>query len=291
MSNNSLVIENNFHRLASYGSLLPVLVVEAISSEGISCNHLLCYVNKLSLHTVADSQGLSIRLSESGWAWLVSGRRLFVWQFKSGDKKKTTDCYELELPPSDLSHKSDLITLLASPDQRPGHTDNQSLAVVAVSPEGILRFWPNVAYESHSNETALSEHLQGQECCSLVPLHSSSCLLATTSGSLVYISIARNTPIFRTLKTPQGVLTGFSRKFSSFIFGQEPVPSVETKSLVRILKHPKSCGDESVVYVLAGTVIQKWIIRPNSEMLISEQDVDKFLRNALLDSLWVGVIM
>lgn len=108
------VIDSAHHRLSAYGSMLPVLVVEAISNEDVPV------------------QSLSIKINANGWACLVSGTSLFLWKFNSGPSR-TCPCFELELPPSDLTFKADLVTLL------PVAGSDEAVSVLAVSPEGIVR--------------------------------------------------------------------------------------------------------------------------------------------------------
>lgn len=181
-------------------------------------------------------------------------------------------CYELELPPTDLAHKADLVALLLPPDHQ---TRETSLAVVAVSPEGTLRYWPNVAYEGHSFETAVHD-LHGQECYLLANINQTTCILGTSTSSLVCITInnadSGSAISFRTLKVPQGMLAGFGKRVTSFIFGSLPVAhSSEARPLTRILKAAtlstsSDTGTENIsVYVLAGAVVQKWFLYSNTE--------------------------
>ena len=256
------VIDSTHHRLSAYGSMLPVLVVEAISNEDVPV------------------QSLSIKISDSGWACLVSGTSLFVWKFNS-EPSRTCPCYELELPPSDLTFRADLVTLLTT-----GSTaSDDAVAVLAVSPEGIVRFWPNIMHETCFSETIVQE-LQGQECSNLCPIGTSGCLLATTTNSLLLISIVQNEPVFRTLKAPAGVLSGLSKKFASFIFGGMPAVSQsgEMKSFIRIFKEPDETGrDFSMVYTMAGSTVQKWqIFSHQSEVLRAEKDLHYVLKDRFM---------
>lgn len=73
---------------------------------------------------------------------------------------QTVFCKELTLPPSDLAHNADRVCVI------PSVTDNQSASCIAVSPEGIVRYWPNIAYEGSSTE--ISAELRGDECASVV---------------------------------------------------------------------------------------------------------------------------
>ncbi|KAI1302320.1 Nuclear pore complex protein [Halotydeus destructor] len=250
------------HRIEQFGSMLPVLVVEAISTESVGLG------------------ALSARITEHGWAWLICGRKLFVWRFKDDSKRMNTPCFELELPPSDLVHKADLVTLLLSSESG----KDKTVGVIAVSPAGCLRYWPNIAYESHSIETTVAD-LYGEECMLLASISSTMCILGTTTSSLVCINIKSSdslSPInFRTLKAPQGMLAGFSKKVTSFIFGGIQVQSHESRQLMRIQKAP--AGEDGTAYVLAGTQFQKWILQTNSEKLVYEYDVHITLRNSILE--------
>lgn len=110
-----------------FGNTLPVIITEAL--------------------TFADRNSVvSVRISESGYAWLVCGRRLLVWQYRqnvmgnasSGTPQKrtvssATQCYELTLPQSDLAHRADLVSVFNCPG-------SHALSCIAVSPEGVVRY-------------------------------------------------------------------------------------------------------------------------------------------------------
>lgn len=86
------------HVVENFGSSLPVLVTEALT-----------FVERNTVVTV--------NVSFDGWAWLVCGRRLLVWQCKTtihDPKQKRafkTQCRELLLPQSDLAHKAECIAV------------------------------------------------------------------------------------------------------------------------------------------------------------------------------------
>jgi len=219
--------------------------------------------------TALSFQSLSVKISDHGWAWLVCGRRLFIWKYKDDSSRLASACFELDLPPSDLSHKAELVTLIL-PDSTK-HSERNAVGLIAVSPEGSLRYWPNVAYESHSIETSVSD-IHGEECFMLTNLNQTTCLLGTTTNTLVSITISDNdtmTPVsFRRLRAPQGVLAGFSKRVSSFIFGGAPsAQSSHERTMVRIVGGlPNEDSGESVM-VLAGTFIQKWSLSGKSEQV------------------------
>ncbi|KAG8228600.1 hypothetical protein J437_LFUL009305 [Ladona fulva] len=127
------------HIVESYGVSLPVLVTEALN-----------YADRCTVG--------SVRISPCGWAWLVTGRRLFVWQYRHVPPQSsgfadsagrrwtmTGQCRELNLPPSDLSHKADLVCIISG-------EGNHVPSCVAVTPEGIVRYWPSITHEGTSVE-------------------------------------------------------------------------------------------------------------------------------------------
>lgn len=104
---------------------------------------------------------------------------------------------------------------------------------IAVSPEGMIRYWPSITHESSYVET--NADLQGQECDCLKLILPLGVLLATTTATLVLvspqISSARHTLLCRTIKTPHGWLGGISRRMSSLIFGSQASQIMETVSI------------------------------------------------------------
>lgn len=70
---------------------------------------------------------------------------------------QTPPCHELSLGPSSLSHKASLVTVI--PHAADG---GATAACLAVSPEGAVRYWANVAHESSFVE--ISSELKGEEC-------------------------------------------------------------------------------------------------------------------------------
>ena len=224
--------------------------------------------------------------------------------------RRSCCCYELQLPPSDLAHKADLVCVLDNSQ------NSQSVpSTIAVTPEGIVRFWPNIAYEGHSIESIASD-LQGQECASLTDIQPYGCILGTTTSSLVHITVnnieGQNTIICRTLKAPQGVLAGFGRRVTSLLFGSMPATqSSESKQLFKVVRsHSSNLSDELYIWVLSSVSAQKWLIidehservkycmhcfRRKSLMnecliyskLIEDMDLERPVKDAFLDKVWV----
>ncbi|KAH0548930.1 nuclear pore complex protein Nup133 [Cotesia glomerata] len=257
------------HTVESFGSSLPVLVTEALT-----------FVDR--------STQVTVRVSQHGWAWLVCNRRLLVWQCKTTlhDPKQQrlafkSQCRELLLPQSDLAHKADCISVWTSP----GH---QVPSCMAVSPEGIVRYWPSVAHEESSVE--ISAELAGQEvdCLTHIPGHG--CILATTTCTVALLQplfvAGRNTITCRVLRTSPGWLGGIGRRMSSLIFGTIPQsPMTETK-LSKVL-----CtyfGDQgSRVLILAGSSLQYWSFPVNDqEKMEFDEDVGHVVAQAFQRVSW-----
>ncbi|KAG1670394.1 Nuclear pore complex protein Nup133 [Nymphon striatum] len=228
--------ETGNHVVEGYGVSLPVLVAEALDRS--SCT--------------------SVKISENGWCWLVSGRRLFIWKYKipQGSKSVSSYCKELTLPSSDLAHKAELVSVHAV------KSDSSVMVqpvAIAVSPEGLVRYWPSITHDGSYFETSVDLH--GQECFSLTDVQPFGCILATTTSSLVLISTkyvsGHNNIQCHNLRAPQGMLAGIGRKVSSFIFGSIPSQTNECK-LAKVLGCDGSDQSEKKLFVLSGPNLQKW---------------------------------
>lgn len=260
------------HDVKSFGMPLPVLVTEAL--------------------TYADrSTAVSAHISPDGWAWLVCGRRLLIWQYKQTPamaqqrRPPSTQCRELTLPASELAHRADLVWVYTQ-------GDNPVPSCIAVSPEGNVRFWPSVAHEGTSVEN--STDLQGQECDSLTSIASLGCILATTTSTVVHLQPevvnGRHCVTSTTMKPPQSLLGGIGRRMSSLIFGSLPSAGAAEAKLVRVASVEKSKGSqeqEFIVYVLTEHSLQKWSVTPfDLERLIFECDVGRRIREAFQERVW-----
>jgi len=257
------------HTLNRLPTALPVVVIESIPSD-------------LSL--------ISTNILENGWAVLVCGRRLFAWNYSQTSSVIKT-CYELQLPASDILHKADLICLLFSSNNTP----NSIPAVLAVSPEGTIRFWPKIA-NNNNNIELIATDLQGQECNSLVNIKPFGCILSTTTNTLMQVNINyggtslndSNMITCRLLKMQQGVFAGF-KKFSSFIFGGTPNSQYfDSKNLVKVLEGKKHNNESREIIVFTGNIMQIFEISYNSDKLINEIDLDRILKENVLRLILLG---
>ena len=186
-------------------------------------------------------------LGENGWAWLVSGRRLVVWRYSGGGRAQ---CRELFLPPSDLTHRSGLCAVYSlSPGQTP--------CCLAVSPEGVVRYWPSIVHEGSSTET--STELGGQECFSLTSIHPAGCILATTTSTLVLIHHAGQGVLCKHLQTSSDLLGGFGRRVSSLLWGSMGGVQGEAR-LIQVVGTIGRDTESRVAMVLTAAGLQKWAV-------------------------------
>ncbi|XP_051164575.1 nuclear pore complex protein Nup133 [Leptopilina boulardi] len=256
------------HIVENFGSSLPVLVTEALT-----------FVDR--------NAAVSVGISVDGWVWLVCGRRLLVWQCKTtihDVKQRRTfksQCRELLLPQSDLAHKAECIAVWLPQ----GH---QVPSCMAVSPEGVVRFWTSVSHEGSSVET--SAELAGQEvdCLTHVPGHG--CILATTTCTVALLQPqfvnGKNTISCRVLRTSQGWLGGIGRRMSSLIFGAIPQSPVTETKLVKVVC-TNFTDKGSRVLILAGTSLQYWSFpQGEQEKMEFEEDVGQIVSQAFQRRIW-----
>ncbi|CAH1116722.1 unnamed protein product [Phaedon cochleariae] len=266
-----IVLKATHHYVERFGQSLPVLITEAL--------------------TFADRNTVvSARISEIGYAWVVCGRRLLIWQYRQttvapGTPQRKTgsinQCFELQLPQSDLAHRAELVAVFIN-------AGSNTPSCIAVSPEGVVRYWPAVAHEGVTVEETVD--LQGQECDSLTNIDGLGCILATTTCTVVLVqpimNNGRHILSCKPLRTPSGWLGGISKRMSSLIFG--PISNEQTSEtrLVRVLSVPNKKGTW-IVYVLAGHSLQKWILsNQEPEQLVSISELNRLVRDRFHSVVW-----
>ncbi|CAG9768028.1 unnamed protein product [Ceutorhynchus assimilis] len=256
----NVVLKSALHNVERFGLPVPVHVEE-----------IFIYHNKNPVITA--------RVSECGYAWVVSGRRLFIWQYQNvqtdGSPKKIPVCYELKLPQSDLAHRAELVAVFIS------KTSNQP-SCVAVSPEGMVRYWPEITQGHCSVDQRVD--LNGQECDSLVEVGSLGCVFVTTTCTLVLVQYKpgnyEHQLFCRTLKSGSGWLGGIGRRVSSIFFGPMNSDQGSDMKIIRLLAIP---GIQQMysVYVLAGLNFQKWALSNNEpEELKFTIDLSRQIKDA-----------
>lgn len=133
---------------------------------------------------VADEQ-ISVKVNESGWAWMVCGERLIIWKICQTAVAKVSHhgvpppcpttvqrtrtpntssfhspcpvslqlsvCKELQLPASEYSYSADLVDVTSAAPLETASV--QSVSVLAVAAEGTAHWWPTLAQEGNYTET------------------------------------------------------------------------------------------------------------------------------------------
>lgn len=253
--------------------------------------------------TFADRNApVSINYSPNGWAWLVHGRRLLIWQYReshskgitgvtaSGDSFATprralaSQCRQLTLPHCDIGHKATLITVFIAD----GH---QMASCLAVSPAGDVRYWPSIAHDGSSIDEC--NILEGQEFEEMIGLSNGNYLLVTTTCSLVQLQIqlhgGRQTILSRLVKPPSSLFGGIGKKFALIIIGIHSGQERENK-LIKISSE-KVSAHEWHITILADKWIQRWAFSPSGtheRFLCEDADIIRKIRDFFVQKLWNG---
>lgn len=224
----------------NYESLLPFLVVEAISA-----------------HKQSTFGHMSVRMMDQGWAWLICGRRYLVWKFKETKptdvakfRRMLSPCFELALPQSSVVHRADLMDVFFLPQNPNASIRSITLpAAIAVSPEGTVRFWSSVANERFTESSVVD--FQGQEFCTLAHLSALEFLLGTTTGSIYifHIDLASHDPknilVTTALTATSSLLSGIGRRMTNLFFGPTIADNESKRPLIAVPKFSQSTIDQS----------------------------------------------
>ncbi|XP_017856219.1 PREDICTED: nuclear pore complex protein Nup133 [Drosophila arizonae] len=275
-------IRSDYNVVESYGHALPVAVNEALTFAG------------------PNASTVSAKITQGGWAWVVQGRRLLIWQYKDtsstgkvgspprlGKHQRRTgtsaQCRELTLPYSDIGHKSELVSVF--------HTEGQQMAsCIAISATGDVRYWTSIAHDNNSVDISI---LTGQEFVQLLNLPTQQGYLAVTSTcTLVFLRVGltngRYTLHHKTIKPATSFLGGFGKRFASMLIGMNS-GSDRDQLLVGMCCERDTENGESIVAVLSDRAIQRWRLsnKGNSEQLLYE-DVNllRKMREMLLLKFW-----
>ncbi|CAH0552008.1 unnamed protein product [Brassicogethes aeneus] len=266
-----VILRSSYNFVERFGQTLPVLITEAL--------------------TFADRNTVvTARISECGYVWVVCGRRLLIWQYRQSPAQPGTpqrkhglanQCFELQLPQSDLAHRAELVSVFLQ-------NGSNIPSCLAVSPEGMVRYWPAIAHEGVTVEQCVD--LQGQECDSLTDVEGLGCILATTTCTIVLVQPisagGRHTLNCKPLRTPSGWLGGISKRMSSLIFGPISTEQSAETRLVRVLS--LSNNDNTwTVYVLAGHSLQKWVLSLGEpEQLVFVAELNRLVRDNFHHAVW-----
>uniref|UniRef100_A0A4W3HQZ9 Nucleoporin 133 n=1 Tax=Callorhinchus milii TaxID=7868 RepID=A0A4W3HQZ9_CALMI len=239
--------------IRSFGSSLPVKVMEALT-------------------LAEEDEPISVKISESGWTWLVSGEKVIFWKIGQMSVTKLSVCKELQLPPSECLFVADLIAVSYQNES----SSVQSLSVMAASREGTVRYWPSLAHEGSFTEITVD--LGGNECEFLIAIMGGGFILASHSNQLLRLTPDSSGKVSqRPVQQSQGMLSGLSRRVSSLFGILTP-----TSDVVSILWDEEN----ECLYTLTSSSLNKWEVDETSERHVLSWDLNRGLKEYLADAIW-----
>lgn len=240
----------------TFGSSLPVKVMEAL--------------------TMAEPDDhISVKVNESGWAWMVCGEKLIAWKISQAPVAKLSVCKELQLPSSEYNYTADLVAITSGAPLEIATV--QSIAVLALSVEGTARFWPSLAQEGNYSDTDMD---LGDLCNFVVAVRGGSFVLSSEKNHLWRASSDSSGKLqYRALQQGQGMLSGIGRRVSS-LFGILSPPVNDTLHSVQWV------GGASCLYTLTSSSLSKWEVDDGSEHQIFSWDVRRALTESIADAIW-----
>uniref|UniRef100_A0A3Q3X1Q8 Nucleoporin Nup133/Nup155-like C-terminal domain-containing protein n=1 Tax=Mola mola TaxID=94237 RepID=A0A3Q3X1Q8_MOLML len=236
----------------TFGSSLPVKVMEAL--------------------TMADGP---LKVTESGWAWMVCGERLIIWKICQTAVAKVSVCKELQLPGSEYNYSADLVAVTCTTPLETASV--QSISVLTVAAEGTARFWPSLAQEGNYTETDVD---LGDLCNFVVAVRGGSFVLSSMNNRLLRASADSSGKLqYRALMQGHGMLSGIGRRVSS-LFGILSAPVNDTLHSVLWV------GGASCLYTLTSSSLSKWEVDDSYEHQTLSWDVQKALTESIADAIW-----
>uniref|UniRef100_A0A4W5RQB5 Nuclear pore complex protein Nup133 n=1 Tax=Hucho hucho TaxID=62062 RepID=A0A4W5RQB5_9TELE len=241
----------------TFGSSLPVKVMEALTMAD------------------ADDQ-ISVKVDESGWAWMVCGERLIIWKICQTAVAKLSVCKGLQLPTSEFAYYADLISISS---HSPLETATvQSISVMAVAPEGTARFWPSLAHEGNYTETVVD---MGQNLCNfVVAVRGGSFIVSSYKGQMMRLGADPSGKLLqRALQQGQGVLSGIGRRVSSLFGMLAPLTNNNLHSVLWV-------GETGCLYTLTSCGLSKWEVDEVTEHQVLNWDSSRTLTESVADAIW-----
>ncbi|XP_020495313.1 nuclear pore complex protein Nup133 [Labrus bergylta] len=240
----------------TFGSSLPVKVMEAL--------------------TMADAEDqISVKVDESGWAWMVCGERLIIWKICQTAVAKLSVCKELQLPNSEYNYTADLVAVMSAAPLEVATV--QSISVLAVAVEGTARLWPSLSQEGNYTETDMD---LGDLCNFVVAVRGGSFVLTLEKSRLLRATPDSSGKLqYRALQQGQGMLSGIGRRVSS-LFGILSPPVNDTLHSVLWV------GGASCLYTLTSSSVSKWELDDSYEHQIFSWDAQRALTESIADAIW-----
>nr|XP_002124857.3 nuclear pore complex protein Nup133-like [Ciona intestinalis] len=249
------VFNATHHNIESYPSSLPVLITEAITQAD-------------------DFSDISASLGENGWSIVVIKQQLFVWAHKPSGYVKTTVCKELRLPApeDDLMHTSSNVCLDVD-------EDSAAVSVLAVTNNFHVQHWPNILTStSNCNELKHEAFVENETCFNITSIQPYGFLVTTTTGAVYQLQTTKNHLICHQLHTPKSLMSGISRRVSSFFF----TPSQESIKIVQSFTKPTKIVGEFEMLILTSNSLQQWKVSAGNTEQATMQMVNEMDLQAVL---------
>ncbi|XP_026083155.1 nuclear pore complex protein Nup133 [Carassius auratus] len=251
------VVDSHHFDVQTFGSSLPVKVMEALTMADV------------------DDQ-ISVKVEASGWAWMVCGEQLIIWKVSQTSVAKLSVCKDLQLPSSEFAYSADLISITSSKplDSAP----IQSVSALAVSSDGLARFWPSLAHDGTYTETSLD--LAGHTCNYVAAVKGGSFIVSSYRGHLLRLTPDSSGKLHqRPVQQGQGMLSGIGRRVSS-LFGIRGQPADVMVFSVLWVK------ETGCLYSLSSCGLSKWEVDENSETQVLSWSTNQIITDSITDAIW-----
>ncbi|XP_055060276.2 nuclear pore complex protein Nup133 isoform X1 [Misgurnus anguillicaudatus] len=256
VQSHAAVDSRNFD-VQTFGSSLPVKVMEALTMADV------------------DDQ-ISVKVEESGWAWMVCGERLIIWKVSQTAVAKLSVCKDLQLPSSEFAYSADLISINSSSSLKTAPI--QSICALVVSPDGSARFWPSLAHEGTYTETSMD--LGGNLCNYVASIKGGNFIVSSFGGQVLRVIPESSGKLNqRPAQQGQRILSGIGRRVSS-LFGIRGAPSDLTVFSVLWMKEP------GWLYTLSSCGINKWEVYENYEQQVLNWSINQNIADSIADAIW-----
>ncbi|XP_051939725.1 nuclear pore complex protein Nup133 isoform X2 [Hippocampus zosterae] len=228
-----------------------------------------------ALNVLDGEERISVKVSESGWAWLVCGDRLIIWKIGQTPVAKLCACKELQLPASQFDHTAERVAVTsAGPlDAAPA----QAVSALAVSAEGAARLWPSLSQEGNYAEADLD---LGDPCAFVLAVSGGSFVVSSATGRMLRVGADSSGRLqHRALQRGQGVLSGIGRRVSS-LFGILSPPADDA------LRGVLWVSASGCLYALSDSRLSKWEVDERGEQQTISWDVQRALSESIADAIW-----
>jgi nuclear pore complex protein Nup133 len=208
--------------------------------------------------------------------YIIGQRQMIIWDWNEDiNRGKIPNCYTLQLPSSEHGFTTNCVLLQS--------VENSAVSCIVVSREGFVRYWNNIAHETSFAETTIDN--RRHECMAVVPfqVRSDTCCVISQTGDLILLTIKKLGLDWRIVKFSSGLLSGISRRFSSYLFSSQGQSSLGN---LRCACTGEFADEAEYVYVIVGSMLQKCLFSNFEESLVYQCPVESLFTERLADDVW-----